>query len=101
MSAAHSGKWQSVRRRAFTKGAGTGRAGKGWKGIMGQSNPDAMGGDHLSRRRFGRAIAIGAAGTFAAPAVLRGRNLNEKLNIAIIGCGGRGASNLGDVSSEN
>ena len=46
-------------------------------------------------------IAGAAAGTFAAPAVVRGRNVNEKLNIAIIGCGGRGASNLEDVSSEN
>jgi predicted dehydrogenase len=46
-------------------------------------------------------IARTAAGAFAAPAVLRGRNVNEKLNIAIIGCGGRGASNLEDVSSEN
>src|SRR3954452_5810812 len=68
---------------------------------MSQANPDAMGGNHLSRRRFARVIATAAAGTFAAPAVLRGRNLNEKLNIAIIGCGGRGASNLEEVSSEN
>ena len=101
MAAAHSGKWQRVRRRAFTGTAGTGRVGKGKTDIMSQANPDAVGGDHLSRRRFARVIAGAAAGTFAAPAVLRGRNLNEKLNIAIIGCGGRGASNLEDVSSEN
>ena len=69
--------------------------------IMSQANAGAMGGDHLSRRRFARVFAGAAAGTFAAPAVLRGRNLNEKLNIAIVGCGGRGASNLEDVSSEN
>ncbi len=37
----------------------------------------------------------------AAPAIVRGRNLNEKLNIAMIGVGGRGGSNLGDVASEN
>lgn len=54
----------------------------------------------LTRRRFHAAV-LGAAGTFAAPAILRGRNLNEKLDIAIIGAGGRGGSNLHDVSSEN
>jgi len=54
-----------------------------------------------TRRRFLTTSAAAAASTFAAPALLRGRNLNEKLNIAIIGCGGRGGSNLADVSSEN
>ena len=32
---------------------------------------------------------------------MRGRNLNERLNIAIIGAGGRGAANLQGVGSEN
>ncbi len=36
-----------------------------------------------------------------APALLRGAGLNEKLNIAIIGVGGRGGGNLGAVSGEN
>ncbi len=58
-------------------------------------------GPRPSRRQFGRVLAATAATTFAAPAVVRGRNLNEKLNIAAIGVGGRGGSNLGDVSSEN
>jgi predicted dehydrogenase len=40
-------------------------------------------------------------GVLAAPAFLRGQNLNDKLNIAIIGAGGRGGSNTGAVSSEN
>ena len=35
------------------------------------------------------------------PAIVRGRNLNEKLNIAMIGVGGRGAANLSEVASEN
>lgn len=51
-----------------------------------------------SRRRF---LQAAAAGAFAFPAVLRGRNLNEKLNLAIIGSGGRGAANLDSVKSEN
>jgi predicted dehydrogenase len=38
---------------------------------------------------------------FAAPAFLRARNQNEKLNVAMIGVGGRGAANLEGVSSEN
>jgi predicted dehydrogenase len=54
-----------------------------------------------SRRQFGRAFASSAVGVMAAPAIVRGRNLNEKLNIAMIGVGGRGGSNLGDVASEN
>jgi hypothetical protein len=37
----------------------------------------------------------------AAPALLRGKGLNEKLNIAIIGAGGRGAANTQSVSGEN
>jgi hypothetical protein len=55
----------------------------------------------MHRRHFLRATAIAGAATFAAPALLRARNLNEKLNIAIIGAGGRGASNLQSVASEN
>jgi predicted dehydrogenase len=42
-----------------------------------------------------------AASVIAAPAIVRGRNLNEKLNIAMIGVGGRGAANLQGVDSEN
>ncbi len=55
-----------------------------------------------SRRTFLQhsAAATGAA-VFSAPAFLRGRNLNDKLNIAIIGSGGRGGANLRSVESEN
>ena len=44
----------------------------------------------ITRRQFvGGALAT--AGVLAgAPAILRGQNLNNKLNIAIIGAGGRG-----------
>ncbi len=55
----------------------------------------------VSRRRFLQASATAAATTFAAPAIVRGQNLNEKLNIAIIGSGGRGGANLNGVKSEN
>ncbi len=55
----------------------------------------------LTRRQFTGAVGGGMVAAFAAPAVLRGRNLNDKLNIAIIGAGGRGRANTGGVSSEN
>ena len=54
-----------------------------------------------TRRQFGRVVASSALGTMAVPAIVRGRNLNEKLNIAMIGVGGRGAANLEQVASEN
>jgi predicted dehydrogenase len=54
----------------------------------------------LSRRDFAKTAALGAA-TLCAPTIVRGRNLNDKMNIAMIGSGGRGAANLAGVSSEN
>lgn len=51
----------------------------------------------LSRRTFVRHTA--AAGFLAgAPAFLRGRNLNNKLNIAFIGAGGRARASLGELT---
>ncbi len=55
----------------------------------------------VTRRKFLATTATAAAVGFAAPAIVRGKNLNEKLNIAIIGAGGRGGSHLRNVSSEN
>ena len=55
----------------------------------------------ITRRSFlNQAAAAGVVG-LAAPAIVRGRGLNDKLNLAIIGAGGRGAANLRDVESEN
>lgn len=51
----------------------------------------------FSRRRF----IVGVIASATAPAFLSARSPNEKLNIAIIGCGGRGGANLKDVTSEN
>ena len=56
----------------------------------------------ISRRTFLSASAVMAgAATFGAPAIVRGQNLNNRLNIAGIGVGGRGRSNLQSVNSEN
>ena len=52
----------------------------------------------ITRRQFvGRALTT--AGVIAgAPAFLRGQNLNNKLNIAFIACGGRARSNLNELT---
>lgn len=56
----------------------------------------------ISRRKFvASSLAAAGAWTCGAPAIVRGQNLNEKLNMAVIGVGGRGGSNLGAVSTEN
>jgi predicted dehydrogenase len=55
-----------------------------------------------SRRTFlKQTTALATSAVFVAPAIVRGRDLNSKLNIAIIGAGGRGASNTSDVANEN
>jgi predicted dehydrogenase len=56
---------------------------------------------NLSRRSFIKNASAAGLAFANAPAILSAVSPNEKLNIAVIGCGGRGASNLGDVSSEN
>ena len=51
----------------------------------------------MTRRQFiGRTLAAGVIS--AAPAILRGQNLNNKLNIAFIACGGRAAASLGELT---
>ena len=55
----------------------------------------------VDRRHFLQKATLTGAATLSAPALLRGRNLNEKLNIAIIGAGGRGRSNTAGVAGEN
>src|SRR5580765_4754143 len=51
----------------------------------------------ITRREFvGRTLAAGAI--IGAPAFLRGQNLNNKLNIAFIACGGRANTSLGELT---
>ncbi len=57
--------------------------------------------DTLTRRRFLQRTSLLGLGALSAPAFLRAASPNEKLNIAIIGAGGRGAGNTGSVSTEN
>ena len=54
-----------------------------------------------SRRRFLLAGIGGGVAALTAPAILRAKNANDKLNLAVIGCGGRGAENMASLVSEN
>ena len=54
-----------------------------------------------SRRSFVKSSLGAAAIGWSMPAILRGQNANEKLDIAIIGCGGRGGGNMNSVANGN
>jgi Oxidoreductase family, NAD-binding Rossmann fold/Oxidoreductase family, C-terminal alpha/beta domain len=56
----------------------------------------------FTRREFIRTTTL-AAGTlaFGVPALVRGQNLNSKVNIAAIGAGGKGASDTDHCATEN
>jgi predicted dehydrogenase len=54
----------------------------------------------LTRRDFARTTAAMAT-ALAAPGFLRARGANDKLNIAMIGSGGRGRANLNGVATDN
>jgi predicted dehydrogenase len=55
----------------------------------------------ITRRTFVQGAALGGLAAFGVPAFARSRSPSSKLNIAIIGCGGRGAANMGAVLGEN
>lgn len=54
----------------------------------------------FTRRQFAKR-ALATSAVFAAPAFLRGQNLNSKLNVAMIGSGGRANANLKGLEKEN
>ena len=43
----------------------------------------------MTRRQVIKTAAVSAAATFAAPAVLRAKNVNDRVRVAIVGMGGR------------
>ena len=56
----------------------------------------------VSRRTLIRRTTLAAAGAVLGfPAIVSARSPGSKLDIAVIGCGGRGAGNLAEVSGEN
>lgn len=57
---------------------------------------------NFSRRKFVNTSLIGTSSfLLSAPNYIRAKDTYNKLNIAIVGAGGRGAGNLAGVSSEN
>ncbi|MFB3905882.1 MAG: Gfo/Idh/MocA family protein [Acidobacteriota bacterium] len=48
----------------------------------------------VTRREFVSGVLVAGTAIAGAPALLRGQNLNSKLNIAFIGVGGRGLANM-------
>ena len=68
----------------------------------GMNSKSSFAGSGLNRRDFLKttALATGAA-TFGVPLLVRGKNLNSKLNIAAIGAGGKGQSDTDCCASEN
>src|SRR5437763_16431348 len=55
----------------------------------------------IPRREFLRYAAVGVGTALAAPAILRAQSPNSKLNIAVIGAGGKGESDAEHRSGEN
>jgi hypothetical protein len=55
----------------------------------------------INRRQFVRSTLLFSAASVAAPAFLRAQNVNNKLNIGMIACGGRGGDNLEKIKGEN
>ena len=56
----------------------------------------------IDRREFIKTGCLAAGGlAFGVPALLRGQNLNSKLNIACIGIGGKGRSDTDACADEN
>ena len=56
----------------------------------------------IGRREFVKRVSLAVgAGVLAGPAILSAQSPANKLNIAIIGAGGRGGGNTKEVSGEN
>src|SRR6266571_3643573 len=55
----------------------------------------------FSRRRFVQTVSAAGFGALGMPAILRSQSPGKKLNLVIIGCGGRGGANLKEMLDEN
>ena len=55
----------------------------------------------ITRRNVLKSGLASGASLFAAPAILKAKNVNEKLNVACIGVGGRGGAHLSALADEN
>jgi predicted dehydrogenase len=55
----------------------------------------------ITRRRLLEIAGVTGAGVLGFPAILRGQSRSDRLNLAIIGCGGRGLANMKEMLGEN
>lgn len=69
--------------------------------MNGSWQPSSNGGQPRATRRLFAKSLVAAAGALTVPRLVSARNANSKLNIAVIGAGGRGAANLRGVAEEN
>ena len=66
------------------------------------NTPETTSPSRIDRREFIKTSSLAAGAlAFGVPALLRGQNLNSKLNIACIGIGGKGRSDTDACASEN
>jgi len=66
------------------------------------NSPESVSPSGVNRRAFIKTTSLAAGAlAFGVPTLLRGQNLNSKLNIACIGIGGKGRSDTEACSSEN
>src|ERR1017187_7118429 len=67
-----------------------------------KNSPKPVGSSPVSRRDFIKTTSLAAGAlAFGVPTLLRGQNLNSKLNIACIGIGGKGQSDTDACAGEN
>lgn len=64
------------------------------------TSPARSGTSTITRRRFVQGVTAAGAAFLGCPAFVRSRSPNEKLRVAIIGCGGRGAANMQEMLGE-
>jgi predicted dehydrogenase len=55
----------------------------------------------ITRRSFLQGTALTGAALLGLPNILHSKSPNEKLHVAVIGCGGRGESNMGEMLGES
>src|ERR1700759_1116204 len=66
------------------------------------NSPETTSLSSIDRREFIRTSSLAAGAlVFGVPALVRGQNLNSKLNIACIGIGGKGRSDTDACADEN
>jgi len=85
---------QTRRARGSKKGTGT-------FAVPQSQSPFSLAAEQVTRRGFLKGTAATAAAILAGPRIISAKSPTEKLNIASIGCGGRGGAHLGAAGREN